>query len=186
MLLVAMAQVLDKAAIAKAIESVAGTIADRHRNTSDLGIVGIANGGIYFGQRLAACLQKILGREIPCGSLNAQFHRDDIAHKPIPKAFMRTDIPFSIDGASIILADDVLFSGRTTRAALSELFDHGRPTLVELAVLCDRGGRRLPIQADYIGIKLNAPANQRVVVSLGSSETDADSIIIEEGVNSAL
>lgn len=186
MLLVAMSQVLDRTAIAQAIDSVAGRIAECHRQTDELGIVGIANGGIFLGQRLAVRLQQLLGREIPCGSLNAQFHRDDIGHKPIPKAFMRTDIPFSIDGATIILADDVLFSGRTTRAALNELFDHGRPARVELAALCDRGGRRLPIQADYIGIKLNALPHQRVVVNLGKGEGDSDSIIIEDGVNSAL
>src|SRR5690606_12099684 len=136
-----MGQVYDNEAVAQAIEAMVRQIAERHSGTENLAIIGIANGGIRLARRLASQLSE-LGLDASAGSLNAQFHRDDIGHQPIPKAFMRTDIPFSIDGATVILVDDVLFSGRTTRAAISELFDHGRPARVELAVMCKREGRR--------------------------------------------
>ncbi len=180
---VLMTQVFDRDAVAAAIEHLSQRIAERHAGTEELGIVGIANGGIPLAQRLSTKLSEKLGRNIPWGSLNAQFHRDDVGHKPIPKAFMRTDIPFVIDGITVILTDDVLFSGRTTRAAMNELFDHGRPTRVELAALCDRGGRRLPIQADYVGLRLDVPGDCKVTVVIGGEAADEDSIRIEEGAS---
>jgi pyrimidine operon attenuation protein/uracil phosphoribosyltransferase len=152
------------------VEQLAERILERHGSTECLAIVGIADGGIIPAQRVAAIIGNKTARNIPCGVVNAAFHRDDIGAKPIPKAFRRTDLPFMVDDSVIILVDDVLFSGRTVRAALSELFDQGRPAIIELAVLCDRGHRVLPIQADYIGFTLDTPAEQKI--SLYFDETD--------------
>jgi len=101
------------------------------------------------------------------GDLDISFHRDDIGKHPIPKEFTPTLLPGDVNGATVLLVDDVLFSGRTVKAALDELFDHGRPGKVELAVLVDRGSRKLPIVADFVGTTVNAAENEDVIVSLG-------------------
>jgi pyrimidine operon attenuation protein/uracil phosphoribosyltransferase len=116
---------------------------------------------------------------IQAGTIDISFHRDDIGHHPIPKEIAPTQIPTDVHGAHVILIDDVLFSGRTVKAALDELFDHGRPTKVELAVLVDRGGRRLPLAADYAGLALTATEDQKVVVKLDSTNDKRDVIRIE-------
>jgi pyrimidine operon attenuation protein/uracil phosphoribosyltransferase len=148
-------------------------ISARHRDATSLLFLGIANGGIELARRLA---QKLGAR---AGTLDVSFHRDDIGRHPIPKEFSPTQIPADVHGATIVLVDDVLFSGRTVKAALDELFDHGRPTKVELAVLVDRGGRRLPLAADYVGIDLVTSESKKVVVALESNGTTRDSISIE-------
>lgn len=164
---------IDGHEIQSAIRRVAEGIVARHGANARLLLLGIANGGILFAQRLAALLPNS-----SLGTLDISFHRDDIARNPIPKEFAPTQIPVDVDGASVILVDDVLFSGRTVKAALDELFDHGRPAQVELAILVDRGGRKLPFSANYCGITLEASAKERVVVSLNSQEPDKDAIIL--------
>ncbi len=136
-------------------------------------LLGVANGGIELARRLAA---KLGAR---AGTLDISFHRDDIGRHPIPKEFAPTQIPADVDRATIVLVDDVLFSGRTVKAALDELFDHGRPTKVELAVLVDRGGRRMPMAADYVGITLAPSSGEKVVVTLDPTSPKRDSIRIE-------
>jgi pyrimidine operon attenuation protein/uracil phosphoribosyltransferase len=144
-----------------AIERLAAAIEARHRRTKGLLVLGIANGGIPLAHRLGARLgiKRV-------GDLDISFHRDDIGHHPIPKEFTPTLLPGDVNGASVLLVDDVLFTGRTVKAALDELFDHGRPATVELAVLVDRGCRRLPVVADFSGTTLNAPESEDIVVSL--------------------
>ena len=115
---------------------------------------------------------------VSCGVLDVSFHRDDIGRHPIPKEFAPTHIPADVQGAMIILVDDVLFSGRTLKAALDELFDHGRPTKVELAVLVDRRGRLLPVCADYAGLTLTADADERVAVTLDPVYPDRDAVAV--------
>lgn len=159
--------------IQAAITRLADAIATRHADPTALILLGVANGGVELARRLAA---KLGAR---AGTLDISFHRDDIGRHPIPKEFAPTQIPADVDRATILLVDDVLFSGRTVKAALDELFDHGRPTKVELAVLVDRGGRRLPMAADYIGITLDATAAEKVVVTLDSASPKRDSIRIE-------
>jgi len=144
-----------------AIERLAAAIQARHRGTKDFLVLGIANGGIPLARRL--CAKMGIKR---VGDLDISFHRDDIGKHPIPKEFTPTLLPADIDGASVLLVDDVLFTGRTVKAALDELFDHGRPATVELAVLVDRGSRRLPVAADFAGIILSAAENEDVVVTL--------------------
>ncbi len=164
--------------VQKAIEKMVVDIASRHKHTDPLYIVGIADGGLTLSRRLQAGLEERLGREIPCGIVNITFHRDDIGLKPIPKMFIKTDLPFYLDDSAVILVDDVLFSGRSARAALNELFDQGRPDRVELAVLCDRGNRRLPIQPDYVGLTVETTPRQNVRASLSNTISTADQISI--------
>jgi pyrimidine operon attenuation protein / uracil phosphoribosyltransferase len=144
-----------------AIERLAAAIEVRHRHTKGLLILGIANGGVPLARRLGARLgiQRV-------GDLDISFHRDDIGKHPIPKEFAATLLPGDVNGATVLLVDDVLFTGRTIKAALDELFDHGRPATVELAVLVDRGHRRLPVVADFAGTAIEAAENEDVVVTL--------------------
>jgi len=156
-----------------AINRVAEGIAARHAPSDRLVLLGIANGGIVFARRLAALLPKSF-----VGTLDISFHRDDIGQNPIPKEFAPTHIPVDVNGAIVVLVDDVLFSGRTVKAALDELFDHGRPAQVELAILVDRGGRKLPLAADYCGLKLETSAKEKVVVSLDAHDPSKDVITV--------
>ncbi len=110
--------------------------------------------------------------------LDISFHRDDIGRHPIPKEFVPAHIPADVHGATVIIVDDVLFSGRTIKAALDELFDHGRPAKVELAILVDRGGRRLPFSPDYCGITLKAGEKEKVVVRLDPTHPGKDTLTI--------
>ncbi|SDR65715.1 bifunctional pyr operon transcriptional regulator/uracil phosphoribosyltransferase PyrR [Opitutus sp. GAS368] len=167
----------DAKAIDQAIERVASAIAARHARTDRLLLLGIANGGIVLAARLVDRLKKA-GLKPGTGTIDISFHRDDIGRNPIPKEFSPTIIPHDVNGATVILVDDVLYSGRTVKAALDELFDHGRPTRVELAVLVDRGGRRLPIAADYIGLGVTATEDEKVEVHLPANQAGADQIVV--------
>jgi pyrimidine operon attenuation protein/uracil phosphoribosyltransferase len=138
----------------------------RHRTTSNLAVVGIANGGVTLARKLVQLLGLRLFRSVHLGVVNIAFHRDDLGQKPIPLNSAATDLPFDVDEATVILADDVYFSGRTARAAVNELFDQGRPARVELAILSDRGHRILPIVPDYTGFTLETTPTQRVEVHL--------------------
>lgn len=166
----------DAKTIAQAIARVASTIARRHGKTTRLLLLGIANGGIVLAQRLATQLKES-GLTPGLGTIDISFHRDDIGRNPIPKESSPTVIPHDVNGATVILVDDVLHSGRTVKAALDELFDHGRPSNVELAVLVDRGGRKLPVAADYCGLILVAGDNEKVLVHLDAAQPAKDSIL---------
>jgi pyrimidine operon attenuation protein / uracil phosphoribosyltransferase len=174
-----MTNFVDASAISAAIGSIVRSVAEKHPTAEDLVVIGVANGGIEFARRLAAQLNDHYRASVPCGQVNAQFHRDDVEYKPIPKSFLGTEIPFDIDGKRVLLADDVLFSGRTIRAALNELFDYGRPEAVELAVLVDRGGRRLPVAPDYVGLHLSVGPEEKVHVALSAGNPEEDTIQIE-------
>ena len=167
----------DAKTIDQAIGRVASSIAKKHAQTARLLLLGIANGGIILTQRLAAQL-KHAGLAPGTGTIDISFHRDDIGRNPIPKEFSPTVIPHDVNGATVILVDDVLYSGRTVKAALDELFDHGRPNSVELAVLVDRGGRKLPVAADYCGLAISATDREKVVVHLDAAQSARDSIIV--------
>lgn len=175
----------DAKAITQAIERVASAIASRHAKTDRLLLLGIANGGIVLAARLAARLKKA-GLKPGTGTIDISFHRDDIGRNPIPKEFSPTIIPHDVNSATVILVDDVLYSGRTVKAALDELFDHGRPSRVELAVLVDRGGRRLPVAAEYCGLTITATENEKVVVNLDAARPAGDSIAVLPNRKSAI
>jgi pyrimidine operon attenuation protein / uracil phosphoribosyltransferase len=167
----------DAGSIDQAITRLASAIAQRHARTKHLLLLGIANGGILLNQRLADRLKKA-GLHLGVGTIDISFHRDDIGRNPIPKESAPTIIPHDVNGATVILVDDVLHSGRTVKAALAELFDHGRPQVVELAVLVDRGGHILPIAADYCGLTLTATDREKVIVHLDANSSPRDSLTV--------
>lgn len=169
---------IDAPAIMQACERLASEVALAHAGTERLMVVGITNGGVLLGQRLAGMIGEHLGRTLPVGQVNITFHRDDIGTNPIPKEKEGTQIPGDVTGYVVLLADDVIASGRTIRAALNELFDSGRPAKVELAVLCDRGGRKLPVQPDYLGFVEEADSSHRVRVTLDLEHPEHDRIVV--------
>ena len=127
-------------------------------------LVGITSGGAWLAQRLRADLG------LPCqaGVISSSMHRDDFAQRGLSASSAQTELPFDVDGAHIVLLDDVLYTGRTIRAVLNELFDYGRPASVQLAVLVDRGGRELPVQADFAAARVTLPASQSLELARGS------------------
>lgn len=165
-------------AIAEAIDRIARQLADKHPDPNGLLVAGIANGGVPFGELLAARLGELYGQVIPVGSLNITFHRDDLEHNPIPGEKFRTELPMDVDGVRVILADDVIFSGRSARAALAELHDLGRPSEVRLVVLFDRGLRKLPIQPDASGFAEALPAASRVTSRLSPARPGENELLI--------
>jgi pyrimidine operon attenuation protein/uracil phosphoribosyltransferase len=171
--------VLDAEEIRRALTRIAHEILERTRGGDGIILLGIPTRGVPLARRLAARIGEFEGLEVPCGSLDVTMHRDDLRLHPA-RALGRTDLPpGGIDGKIVVLIDDVLFSGRTVRAALDALNDLGRPRAVQLAVLVDRGHRELPIRADYVG--KNLPTSQREVVHVLLSEVDGqDSVMISD------
>ncbi|MDQ1437082.1 MAG: pyrimidine operon attenuation protein / uracil phosphoribosyltransferase [Acidimicrobiaceae bacterium] len=162
----ARAQVMSADDVRRAVTRIAHEIVERNHGLDGLVLVGLQTGGVPLAGRLARELQRIEGtdRIIPTGTLDATFYRDDIGLRPlVPEAV--TDIPGSLDGRTVVLVDDVLFTGRTVRAALNALNDYGRPRAVQLAVMVDRGHRELPIRPDYVGKNLPTKRAEMVDVS---------------------
>lgn len=172
---------LSPADLQTALARVATAILKRHgHGAADLVLAGIADGGLPVAARLARILGEATGRSPLVGSVNIGFHRDDLWSNPIPKNLSPTEMPVPVDDRIILLVDDVLFTGRTIRAALNEIFDEGRPARVELAVLVDRGGRALPIQPDYVGYTLDSLGPQdslRLVVDPANAAADRVELI---------
>jgi len=172
-------KVLDKEALNRSLTRVAHEILEKNRGTKDLCIIGIRNRGVYLAERLAAAIKKIDNEEVPVGALDITLYRDDltsIAYQPVVR---KTEIGFDITDKTVVLVDDVLYTGRTVRAALDELIDFGRPRSIQLAVLVDRGHRELPIRADYAG--KNIPTSQSETVEVRLEETDGvDEVVIVE------
>ncbi|WP_063728878.1 bifunctional pyr operon transcriptional regulator/uracil phosphoribosyltransferase PyrR [Streptomyces sp. RTd22] len=172
--------VLEAPDIARVLTRIAHEIVERAKGADDVVLLGIPTRGVFLARRLAARLEEITGRsagELPVGSLDITMYRDDLRLRPA-RALARTDIPDDgIDGRLVVLVDDVLFSGRTIRAALDALGDIGRPRAVQLAVLVDRGHRELPIRADYVG--KNLPTSLRETVKVQLTEEDGrDSVLL--------
>jgi pyrimidine operon attenuation protein / uracil phosphoribosyltransferase len=170
-------EVLDSEEIRRALTRIAHEILERTHGGGEVILLGIPTRGVPLARRLAARIGEFEGLEVPCGSLDVTLHRDDLRLRPA-RALGRTDLPVGgVDGKTVVLVDDVLYSGRTVRAALDALNDLGRPRTVQLAVLVDRGHRELPIRADYVG--KNLPTSQREVVHVLLTEVDAlDAVII--------
>lgn len=169
--------ILSSTALERALRRMAHEIAERNETGRDLVLVGIQRGGVIIAQRLAAQLGEILSQPVPNGALDVSMHRDDIGTHAAPHVYP-TVIPFDVTGKTVVLADDVLFSGRTTRAALDALNDFGRPKRVQLAVLIDRGHRELPIKADFVG--KNVPTSLRERVSVQLKEMGGQDIVTLE------
>ena len=176
-----MPQVMDADRMSRALTRIAHEILERNRGTDDLALIGIRTRGVPLAKRLAANLREITGHEVKTGSLDITLYRDDLMRQPVgPQPVVRrTEIPFSIDDRRILLVDDVLYTGRTIRAALDALIDFGRPRSIQLIVLVDRGHRELPIKADYVG--KNFPTSSRQSVQVRLEEIDgADEVLINE------
>ena len=172
------AQVLDDAALDRALTRIAHEILERNGGAKDLAFVGLRTRGVTLAQRLAARLAAIDGTTVPVGTLDITLYRDDLDMRGAP-VVRGTDIPFSIKNKTVVLVDDVLFTGRTIRAALDALIDLGRPNMIQLAILIDRGHRELPIRPDFIG--KNLPTSRRESVAVRLREHDGeDRVIIEE------
>ncbi|MFG3256406.1 bifunctional pyr operon transcriptional regulator/uracil phosphoribosyltransferase PyrR [Streptomyces sp. NPDC048172] len=162
--------VLEAPDIARVLTRIAHEIVERAKGADDVVLLGIPTRGVFLARRLAAKLEEITGSSVPVGSLDITMYRDDLRLGPA-RALARTEIPAEgVDGRLVVLVDDVLYSGRTIRAALDALGDIGRPRAVQLAVLVDRGHRELPIRADYVG--KNLPTSQRETVKVQLTEED--------------
>ncbi|HJV90139.1 MAG TPA: bifunctional pyr operon transcriptional regulator/uracil phosphoribosyltransferase PyrR [Holophagaceae bacterium] len=168
---------LDPAQMEAALQRLAGEVAQR-LGQDNLVLLGIRSRGLPLAERLGAALSKALGREIPVGALDITLYRDDLTELVGVPIVRPTEIPFTLKDRTILLVDDVLFTGRTIRAALDALLDHGRPKTVRLAVLVDRGGRELPIQADFTAVTLPVTGAQRVSVKVKELDGE-DGVFLE-------
>jgi pyrimidine operon attenuation protein/uracil phosphoribosyltransferase len=171
--------VMDAAGIDRSLTRIAYEILEKNKGVSELVLVGIRTGGVFLAERLQRKISRIEGVDLPLGILDITFYRDDLSStkkKPQPG---KTDIPFSLDNKKVVLVDDVLFTGRTIRAAMDALIDFGRPKLIQLAVLIDRGHRELPIRADYVGKNLPSSLWEAVSVNLTEKQCKEE-VVIEE------
>jgi pyrimidine operon attenuation protein / uracil phosphoribosyltransferase len=172
--------VLEAADIARALTRIAHEVLERNKGADGLVLLGIPSRGVPLAHRLAARIAEVEGSAVPVGALDVTMYRDDLRLHPA-RTLEHTDLPpEGVDGRTVVLVDDVLFSGRTIRAALDSLNDHGRPSRVQLAVLVDRGHRELPIRADYVGKNLPTSAGERVRVLLQERD-GSDAVVIEGG-----
>jgi pyrimidine operon attenuation protein/uracil phosphoribosyltransferase len=172
--------ILNAAEIDRILTRMTHEILEKHKGAENLALIGIQTRGVYLAKRLAAKIQEIEKIKIPTGQMDITLYRDDwtrISYNPLVQT---TEIPFLVDGMQIILADDVLFTGRTIRAALDAMIDFGRPSLIELAVLVDRGHRELPIQANYVGKFVETRHSEMVNVMMQECD-DKDEVVIEQG-----
>ncbi len=171
--------VMDAEAIERSLTRVAYQILEKNKGVEDLVLIGIQKGGVLLAERLGRKISAIEGVPIPVGRLDITLYRDDIMKSGKQREIGKTDIPFSLNGKKVVLVDDVLFTGRTIRAAMDALMDFGRPTLIQLAVLIDRGHREIPIRADFVGKNLPSSQSEEVLVKLSKRKT-SDSVSIEE------
>ncbi len=176
-----MPQVIDADRMSRALTRIAHEIVERNRGVEELALVGIRTRGVPLARRLAQSLHEITGCAVPTGALDITLYRDDLMRQPVgPQPVVRrTEIGFSIDDRRILLVDDVLYTGRTIRAALDALIDFGRPRAIQLIVLVDRGHRELPIKADYVG--KNLPTSLRQSVQVRLQEIDGTDEVVIEG-----
>jgi pyrimidine operon attenuation protein/uracil phosphoribosyltransferase len=172
-------QLLDEAEIRRSVTRIAHEILEKNKGAGRIVLVGIANRGDDLARRLAAEIRRIEGQEVPVGILDITFYRDDIGMRAEAPEVHETRIGFDINGKTVVLVDDVLFTGRTIRAAMDALVDFGRPTAIQLAVLVDRGHRELPIRADFVGKNLPTRKGEDVRVAL--KEVDGEDAVFVEG-----
>ncbi|MEV8338319.1 bifunctional pyr operon transcriptional regulator/uracil phosphoribosyltransferase PyrR [Leucobacter sp. NPDC077196] len=172
--------VLERAEISRALTRISHEIIEANKGVDGLVLVGIPTRGSLLARRIGDIISRIEGRDVPVGSLDVTMYRDDLAQHPT-RAPRPTEMPASgVDGATVVLVDDVLYSGRTVRAALDALNDHGRPQVVRLAALIDRGHRELPIRADYIGKNLPSAKHERIAVRLEEHDGSDEVTITSE------
>jgi len=174
--------VMDADRIGRTLTRIAHEIVERNKGVEQLALVGVRTRGVHIARRLARALRDITGQSIPTGALDITLYRDDLMRQAVgPQPLVRrTEIPFSIDNRKILLVDDVLYTGRTTRAALDALIDFGRPKSIQLIVLVDRGHRELPIKADYVGKNLPTSPEESVRVRLQENDGQDEVVLLPE------
>lgn len=173
-------KILDQEGINRAIMRIAHEIVEKNKGTTELCVIGIRNRGVHIALRLAECIKKIEGKEIATGALDITLYRDDLALASGQPLVRKTEIGFDINNKNLVLVDDVLYTGRTIRAALDALIDFGRPKSIQLAVLVDRGHRELPIRADYAGKNIPTAQNESVEVRLQEIDGCDEVCIVEK------
>ncbi len=172
------AKILDQESIERTLMRIAHEILEKNKGTEGLCIIGIRTRGAILAQRLNLCLEKIEGQSVPMGILDITLYRDDLTLVAASPVVHETQIPFDIADKKVILVDDVLYTGRTIRAALDALADLGRPKSIQLAVLVDRGHRELPIRADYVGKNIPTSVNEAVEVRLTEADSKDEVVIV--------
>ena len=178
------AQILDGPGISRVLTRIAHEILERNKGTDGVVLVGLRSRGIELARRLSRNIKEIEGVEVPVGALDVTLYRDDLGKVGVQPVVRKTEIPFTVDEKKVVLVDDVLYTGRTIRAAMDSLMDLGRPRLIQLAVLVDRGHRELPVRADYVG--KNVPTSQQEQVQVLLEEDDGvDRVVILEPEPSA-
>jgi pyrimidine operon attenuation protein / uracil phosphoribosyltransferase len=171
--------ILDATAIQRALTRIAHEIAERNEVGADVVLIGIPADGDHLARRLSRILSDIWSRPVPVGILDVSMHRDDLDRRAAPKVFP-TVIPFDVTGKTVVLVDDVLFSGRTTRAAMDALNDFGRPKRIQLAVLVDRGHRELPIKADFVGKNVPTALEEKILLLLVEAGAARDEVMLKK------
>jgi pyrimidine operon attenuation protein/uracil phosphoribosyltransferase len=169
--------ILDEVGVKRALTRIANEILEKNKGISQLVLVGIWTGGVYLAQELSLRLEEIEGEKIPTGALDITLYRDDLKGDAERRQAGKTDIPFSVEGKKVVMVDDVLFTGRTIRAAMDALMDHGRPGCIQLAVLIDRGHRELPIRADYVGRNVPTSIKENITVNFDAGNMPADVVL---------
>lgn len=169
------AALMDESQMNRALSRIAHEIIERNKGIDQVVLVGIRRRGVPLAHRLAQRLQEFEGKEVPVGILDITLYRDDLTELSSVPVIHKSEVNFRLPGKVVILVDDVLYTGRTVRAALDALLDIGRPSVIQLAVLVDRGHRELPIRADYVG--KNVPTSRREVVEVHMSEVDGEDFV---------
>ena len=164
------AQIMDEAALGRALMRISHEIAEKNKGAENIRLVGIKRRGEPIADRICSNIKKIEGTEVPCGSIDIEFYRDDLTSLAENPFVRKTELPFQVNDKDIILVDDVIFTGRTARAAIEAVISCGRPRTIQLAVLIDRGHRELPIRADYVG--KNIPTSKTEMIEVRLPEYD--------------
>ena len=173
-------QILDQDHIRRAITRISHEILEKNKGVKDLCIIGIRTRGVALAERVNACIESIEGKSLPMGVLDITLYRDDLTMVATQPIVRETKIKFDINDKKLILVDDVLYTGRTVRAALDALVDLGRPSIIQLAVLIDRGHRELPIRADYVGKNIPTSEQENVQVTLTEVDEGEDQVTVEK------
>ena len=177
--------IMDASEVARALTRIANEILERNKGTDELALVGIRTGGVHLAHRLAKRIQEIERAKVPIGELDITLYRDDLALRKEQPILKTTKVPFNISDLKVVLVDDVLFSGRTVRAAMDSLNDFGRPRRIQLAVLIDRGHRELPLKADFVGKNLPTARTECVRVRL-TEMGGADEVVLEKSTTNGM